>query len=279
MNARAIFGLRRALLATAVALCAATGVLAQAPVDLTRTDIYYADPGRPNIAGFWRRQPGAVFWVNGKPLPAPDADGHQADLPYKPAWQEVVAARYAADLRGEKYGDPTDACWPAGVFADYMTQPAALKITQTPGRIQLLFERQWTKRLIFTNRRHLEGDYLTPTLKGDSVGRWDGKALVADTIGVRPEVTLGFRLPHSDKAHFVERFQRTAPDTLKIDVTITDPVALLRPVQARLTYKLDPQGEFVEDFCMDHNDVIIDANLVVHPDARDRKRYGFDLPK
>ena len=255
------------------------GLAAQAQIDLTKTDMYYADPGKPNIAGFWRRQPGVIFLVGGKLLPAPDARGHQSGLPYKPEWQKAIDARYAADLKGEKYGDPIDACWPAGIFGDYLTEPAALKITQTPGRIQLLFERQWTKRLIYTNRPHLEEEWLIPTVKGDSVAKWQGKTLVADTIAVRPEVTLGFRLPHSEKAHFVEKLTRTAPDTLKIDVTITDPDAFTRPVQAVLTYKLDQKGEFVEDFCMDHNDVIIDANLVVRPDTRDRKRYGFDLPR
>ena len=271
-----------AAMALTAALLAAAGAHAQAPaaptIDLKKTDIYYADPASPNIAGFWRRVPGPIFSVGGKALPAPDEHGHQLGLPYRPDWQKAVDARYAADLAGAPYGDPLDACWPAGTFGDYLTEPAAMKITETPGRIQLMFERGWTKRLIYTNRQHLTGDYLIPTVKGDSVAVWKGKSLVADTIGVRPEVTLGYRLPHSEKVHFIEKFTRTGPDTLKIEVTILDPDAFSKPVQATLNYRLEPKGEFKEDFCMDHNNVIIDANLVVHPDARTVKKYGFDLP-
>jgi hypothetical protein len=264
--------LTAALLSTAVAQ-------AQAPaIDLKKTDTYYADPSSPNIAGFWRRVPGPIFSVGGKALPAPDEHGHQIGLPYRPDWQKAVDARYAADLKGAPYGDPLDACWPAGTFGDYLSEPAAMKITETPGRIQLMFERGWTKRLIFTNRKHLEGGFLIQTVKGDSIATWKGKSLVADTIGVRPEVTLGYRLPHSEKVRFIETFTRTGPETLKIEVTILDPEAFTKPVQATLNYRRDAQGEFKEDFCMDHNNVIIDANLVVHPDTRRGKTYGFDLP-
>ena len=271
-------------LAVAAVLVLGTGAAQAAPAsgDLKKTDAYYADPAHPNISGLWRPAPGqrVVFTVEGKTLPGPDEHGHLTSLPYKPAWKAVVDARYAADLKGEPYGDPSDACWPSGTFADYLADPSGMKITETAGRVQLLFERQTTvRRIYYDGRKHLEGDYLIPDAKGDSIARWEGDTLVADTIGVRPEFTLGYRLPHSDQVHFVERFRRTAPDTLQIQVTITDPVALAKPVKATLTYKLAFDQPFVEANCTDTSDVVIDANLVVRPNTQtNRKHYGFDLP-
>jgi hypothetical protein len=46
---------------------------------------------------------------------------------------------------------------------------------------------------------------IEPSLTGHSIGRWDGDALVVDTVGFAPGMLNG-RLPHSDQLHVVERF-------------------------------------------------------------------------
>ena len=271
--------------ALGVALAFAAGTaLAQtpAPAAAGKTDAFYADAAHANIGGFWRPAPGprAVFKVGNKILPPPDAHGHLVGLPYRPAWKKAVDARYAADLKGEPYGDPNDSCWPPGTFGDYMVDPNGVDVVETPGRVELIFERQSSVRWIYTDGRPLPtGDNVIPTVKGDSIGNWDGDTLVAETVNVREEPTLGYRLPHSDQVHFVERFKRLDADTLQIDVTITDPEAFTQPVNATLTYKRADIDSIAETLCLESTmDKRVDANLVVHPDTRVKKHYGYDLP-
>ena len=102
---------------------------------------------------------------------------------------------------------------------------------------------------------------------------------VVDTIHVRPEFTLGYNLPHSDQVHFVERFHRVDPDILQIDVAINDPVALTKPVTATLMYKKSDPSTLREVLCLEENwQKQVGNDLVVRPDPRTKKRYGFDLP-
>ncbi len=261
-------------------LFAATGAGAQtAPLNG-----YYADPAHPPIGGFWRPAPGqrVVFKVDGKALPPVDANRHQAGFPYKPAWAKVLADRYAADLKGAPYGNPDNSCWPAGPIDDYVLRDdlSGMEVVQTPGRVELVFEYQTTVRWIYADGRpHLKGDELLHTVKGDSIGKWEGGVFVADTIGVRPEMTFGYNLPHSDKAHLVEHFRLVDRDTLRIDVDITDPVALTKPVTATLLYKRADPATITEKICPEENwQKIVGPDLVVRPDPRVKKRYGFDLP-
>ena len=274
-----------ALLAGAV-LGLAGAALAQTAAAPTAPHLnaYDADPAHPDIGGLWRPAPGprVVFKVDGKPLPPADANRHQQGFPYKPAWAKVVQARYAADLKGAPYGNPDNSCWPAGIMDDYLVRDDVdgFELIQTQGRVQMVFEYQNSIRWIYADGRdHPKGDDLDYTIKGDSIGRWDGDAFVVDTIGVRPEFTFGYNLPHSDSVHFVERFRRVDADTLQIDVTITDPVALTRPVTATLMYKRSNPDTLREALCVEENwQKAVGADLVVRPDPRVKKRYGFDLP-
>jgi hypothetical protein len=64
---------------------------------------------------------------------------------------------------------------------------------------------------------------------GHSIGRYDGDALVVDTIGISS--INGNRWidlqghPHSDALHLVERIRRANPNSLEVEVTIDDPKA------------------------------------------------------
>ncbi len=254
--------------------------LAQAPA--VPLNAYYADAEHAPLGGYWRPAFGAgpIFMVDGKPLPLHDAKGHQAGFPYKPAWRKVVAARYAADDKGKPYGDPANSCWPAGIFADYLVaDPNGMELIQTPGRLEIAFETPSVRWIFYDGREHPTGEDVPYTGKGHSIGHWEGDTLVVDTINVRSEFTFGFNLPHSDKERFTERFKRIDADTLQIDVTFTDPVALTKPVSTTLIYKkADPASIREKLGIEEHWPVKVGPDLVLGPYGKPRKRYGFDLP-
>jgi len=103
-------------------------------------------------------------------------------------------------------------------------------IVQTPDLIAIITE-HIDYRMIYTDGRGHPEDILEyPEWMGHSIGRWDGDTLVVDTIGMRPETwldTAGFE--HSEKLRITERFQKTGPDTIRLTVTIDDPVFYTKP--------------------------------------------------
>ena len=64
---------------------------------------------------------------------------------------------------------------------------------------------------------------VAPSRAGHSIGRWDGDALVVDTVGFLPVVLAG-NVAHTDQLHVVERFTLD-PQTmaLKRDYMADDP--------------------------------------------------------
>jgi hypothetical protein len=77
------------------------------------------------------------------------------------------------------------------------------------------------------------GDDDNPLYYGRSVGEWDGDTLVMRTIGFNEDFwfTNG-GLPHTNQLELTERFTRVNYDTLKYEVTVTDPGAYTRPWSA-----------------------------------------------
>jgi hypothetical protein len=115
-----------------------------------------------------------------------------------------------------------------------------------------VFEADSQVRRIWMNRGHLPEDELEPTYYGDSIGRWEGDALVVDTVGFNTQTTIR-GAPHSDKMHIVERWTRKGPDTLEVQITITDPEAFTRPIVQTVTYGRRPDWRIREYSCNENN--------------------------
>lgn len=82
----------------------------------------------------------------------------------------------------------------------------------------------------------------TPTLHGHSIGRWEGEALVVDTMQFASHSegnNLG--LPSSTRKHVVERFSLSDDRTrLVYEVTLEDPDYLIAPVTHRSEWDFRP---------------------------------------
>jgi hypothetical protein len=69
---------------------------------------------------------------------------------------------------------------------------------------------------------------------GDPRGHWEGETLVVETTNFSPSSNLRGA---SENLHLVERFTRTAADTVEYQFTATDPTTWTRPWTARLLLK------------------------------------------
>lgn len=171
-----------------------------------------------------------------------------ATLPLRAEARKVLEARRSKD-------DPQASCLPSGVPR---ISPYPWRIVQTPMHIFFLFEGNiHSYRQIFMDgRRH--PDDLDPTWYGHSIGHFEGKTLVVDTVGFNDRFWFDFKgHPHTERLHIVERYAfQGAGRTEKLvnEITIDDPGAYERPFQVTFTAERAPAGfELMEYICQENN--------------------------
>ena len=147
-------------------------------------------------------------------------------------------AKAKFDLEKPGYGsraipggnDPILQCDPMG-FPRIMFMPLPLEFVQTPGRILEFWEREHEWRNIWTDGRTIPND-LDPTWYGYAIGHWEGDdTLVTDSTGFNDKTWLGpYGFPHSEQMRVAERYHRVDHDTIRYDITVTDPKAYTKPI-------------------------------------------------
>lgn len=98
------------------------------------------------------------------------------------------------------------------------------QVVQTPDTIIIMSEMVHDARTIRMNAQHLPKSYRL--WMGDSVGHWEGDALVVDTTNFTDKTR--FR-GSTENLHVVERFTRVDDKTLVYRFTIDDPATWTRP--------------------------------------------------
>jgi hypothetical protein len=105
---------------------------------------------------------------------------------------------------------------------------------------------------VFLDGRPLPGDP-TPSWNGYSIGKWEGDALVVQTIGFRDGTWLDRNgSPMTDAATVTERFRRVNYGRLDIDVTVTDLKAYTRPWTVTLTQQIVLDTDLLDYHCLDN---------------------------
>ena len=74
--------------------------------------------------------------------------------------------------------------------------------------------------------------------QGDSRGRWEGNTLVVETTNFNDKRNFQ---GSSQNMRLIERFTRTAPDTLVYEYTVDDPATFTKPWTARLPMARNPE--------------------------------------
>src|SRR4051812_26267192 len=194
--------------------------------------------GHPDLTGMWNVQytPDLRKAVEGGELPF-TAYGAER-------WKNV-------DLKN----DPTGLCLPVGPSRAF-TAPFPVYFLQTPQVVGALFEYQTTWRMFYVNAEHPAnlGDY--SEFMGHSIAKWDGDALVVDTVGINDRSwldTAGHE--HSDKLHLTERFEKVSEAAIKYSLTYDDPVFFVKPFTIVRTLERGSEKDRILAYSCEENNV------------------------
>jgi hypothetical protein len=194
-----------------------------------------ASKAAPDLTGVWDRPP----LTTGSPAGAPGGGsaaanpaanrargvgpdgvpnfGFTVDEPPMTPWaaEKYKAARSGPSMRAYDKGidelDPMISCFPSGPTRIY-TIPRPFQIYQFPDLVLIVYEwDHWVRRIYTDGRGHPDG--YPNAWMGHSTGKWDGDALVVDTVDINENSwidTLGH--PHSDAQSHAQLRPALGPD-------------------------------------------------------------------
>jgi hypothetical protein len=196
--------------------------------------------GKPYIGGVWlvEKPLAEAKTITGTPPPL------------RPQAAAVYAQRKQAKARGESAGDPVGKCLPHGV-PRLLSAARPIHILQKPQQITVLYEANHQSRQFYIDEP-LPAPENAPdiTYNGSSFARWEGNALVVDTIAMNALTWLDdVGLPHGEALRVVERYELADPGHLRVNVTLTDPETFTAPWQMQLTFRRRPDLRLQEDPC------------------------------
>ena len=104
--------------------------------------------------------------------------------------QAFLDAYLEASARGERFGDPTALCYPAGL-PRLMTRYGSLMMLQYPTSIYMMSRLNNEYRVIYLDgRERVPENLLDRNWGGESLGHWEGDTLVIETEGFTDEEHL-----------------------------------------------------------------------------------------
>jgi hypothetical protein len=213
--------------------------------------------------------------------------GDYADPILKPQAAEALKKNGEMELSGAVLPNAHNECWPEPTPFTLSVQ-LGMQMIQQKDEIILLYLHDHQVRHVRMNVPH--SAHPTPTWQGESIGHYEGDALVIDTIGQKVGPFSMFDMygaPYSAALHVIERYrlidgaiardlQRKHestyfggpspftneyargdidPDTtkpgLQVEITVDDPGMFTAPWSALVTYRR-AQGEWPEAVCAEN---------------------------
>jgi hypothetical protein len=221
------------------------------------------------MISLWRTQPGCPASPYQSPLllglliaciaagcaSAADVDGYWT-LKSKVGAKPVLVKDAAAKLNGLKLKGGIDVesvrwCVPQGLPYSMM-DAGALEIVRAPNETVIIPQHNALYRHIYTaGQTHPSDDTFDNTPVGNSIGKWNGNELTAETVNMSAGVGPA-SAARTEKAKLVERFS-FAPDNKHFMVvsTWTDPTVFRKPYTYTLTYERLPEGFKMPEFYCD----------------------------
>ena len=170
-----------------------------------------------------------------------------------PPYQEYFVQDMWALATGRNWG-ANAFCLPGGFVTAVRD---AEEFVATPDRVWILGagnNRNYIRWIYTDGSGHSADAYRYPKWHGESVGFWDGDALVIHTNQIRG--WKGGLTEFTDSLETVERYHRVG-DTIEGEITFYDAEVFVQPVRARLAYELDtnprPELRPLYNTCTDTN--------------------------
>ena len=209
----------------------------------------------PTTPGYFERHSLDDKWIDTKDKKVPPQMRSNTSPPPMTEWGK---AKFDANkvsygpraVEPEKNNDPVSQCEPLGYPRDlWEANLRPFEFIQTPDRVLQHMQYHDTWRTIWTDGRALPRDP-DPAWYGYAIGKWDGDTFVVESIGYDDRTWLDhFGNPHSDQMRLVERWRRVDKDTLKLDMTLTDPKTYSKPWVAETITFVNPKAAIFEEIC------------------------------
>jgi hypothetical protein len=152
-----------------------------------------------------------------------------------PEFEERMRKRVEDVKKGIEW-DPISTCAPPG-HPRWLTEPFLREFIVTPDQTWLVNEMVNDIRRIYTDGRdHVQAADRYPLENGDSIGFWDGDRLVVHTNQLRAGIYQRSHPDYTDQVETVEIWYKADPKTLRADVWVYDPPALVEPWYTRQSY-------------------------------------------
>jgi hypothetical protein len=153
-------------------------------------------------------------------------------MKFTPKYQQQLEA-----ARRQPAVESLGKCLPAGM-PGLMMHTIGFEWLFTPGRVTMITENGEVRRIRTDGSAHLDLADLGPTYEGDSIGHWEGKTLVVDTIGFQNGMLLkNGSAVASRKSHLVERLTQVDKDHIQIEAVISDPDIFSEPYKSSRSYE------------------------------------------
>jgi hypothetical protein len=175
------------------------------------------------------------------------------NAPILQPWAAAMVRKANEEVLAGKTGfEAMSTCWPAGVPGIMVFTAEPVYFVQTPKVVTILYQRGPNQRRIYMNVPHSKNP--KPSWYGESVGHYEGKTLVIDTIGMNDKTFVdNVRTPHTTQLHVVERY--TISDdgrTMDAMATVEDPGAFTMQWSAVQHYRRVAQP-YLESICAENN--------------------------
>jgi hypothetical protein len=180
----------------------------------------------PDWDGQWR---GGASWFDGRNI---QASTIAAAL--TPQYREYYVQQVKAEAEGRHWW-AASFCLPDGFIRGVQR---AQQFIVRPGQVVILSDMLVANQIRWVHtdgRGHLPEPEQFPQWQGESVGFWDGAALVIHTNQIKQWNATHSMFEWSDQLTTVERYERVGNDIVG-EITLYDPVAFIQPLHARYKY-------------------------------------------
>jgi hypothetical protein len=181
-------------------------------------------------------------------------------VPVMPAAEAKRDFDLAHNTEAFEHMSPWDRCitrgMPGGMFPGGYGN--VYEIVQAPGYVAIVSEMIHDTRIVPLDGRPFSN---IRSWNGESRGHWENNTLVVETKNFNGKGWIATNvasgrikgIPQSDAARVIERFTRTAEDTVEYEITIEDPNVYTQPWKLAFPFRKEAGSQIFEYACHEGN--------------------------